>query len=277
MRSANIYDKYLVEEKLPTMWCPGCGNGIVLQSIIRAIDEMELDHQKVVFVSGIGCSSRAVNYLKFDCMHTNHGRAIAFATGLKMANPELKVIVLTGDGDCASIGGNHLIHACRRNIDLTVICMNNSNYGMTGGQYSPTTPIGVQTKTSVYGSYEPPFDLCDLTKSAGATYVARCATYLPVQMKNIIKKALDHRGLSFVDCASDCPSLFGRLNRMGDAGEMMLKWKDRLVSVSQAEKMTKEELKDKVVWGEFVSKNDRMEYTDIYKENIRKAKEAAHE
>jgi 2-oxoglutarate ferredoxin oxidoreductase subunit beta len=276
MKSANIYDRYLVEEKLPTMWCPGCGNGIVLQSIIRAIDEMGLDHQKIVFVSGIGCSSRAVNYLKFDCMHTNHGRAIAFATGIKMANPDLKVIVLTGDGDCASIGGNHLIHACRRNIDLTVICMNNSNYGMTGGQYSPTTPLGYQTKTSVYGSYEPPFDLCDLTKSAGATYVARCATYLPVQMKDIIKKAVSHHGLSFVDCASDCPSLFGRLNRMGDAAQMMLNWKDRLVSVRQAEKMSKEELQGKVVWGEFVNSSDRMEYTDIYKENIRKAKEAKH-
>ena len=276
MRSANIYDKYLVEEKLPTMWCPGCGNGIVLQSIIRAIDEMDLDHEKIVFVSGIGCSSRAVNYLKFDCMHTNHGRAIAFATGIKMANPDLKVIVLTGDGDCASIGGNHLIHACRRNIDLTVICMNNSNYGMTGGQYSPTTPLGYQTKTSVYGSYEPPFDLCDLTRSAGASYVARCATYLPIQMKDIIKKAIAHHGLSFVDCASDCPSLFGRLNRMGDAAAMMLNWKDRLVSVKKAENMSKEELEGKVVWGEFVNKNDRMEYTDIYKENIRKAKEAKH-
>ena len=276
MKSANIYDKYLVEEKLPTMWCPGCGNGIVLQSIIRAIDEMDLDHDKIVFVSGIGCSSRAVNYLKFDCMHTNHGRAIAFATGIKMANPDLKVIVLTGDGDCASIGGNHLIHACRRNIDLTVICMNNSNYGMTGGQYSPTTPLGYQTKTSVYGSYEPPFDLCDLTRSAGASYVARCATYLPVQMKEIIKKAINHHGLSFVDCASDCPSLFGRLNRMGDAAQMMLNWKDRLVSIKQAENMTKEELQGKVVWGEFVNNYDRMEYTDIYKENIRKAKEAKH-
>ena len=120
-----LIDKYLVKEKMPTMWCPGCGNGIVLQAILRAIDELDLDLDKTIFVSGIGCSSRAVNYLNFDCMHTNHGRAIAFATGVKMANPELKVIVITGDGDCASIGGNHLIHACRRNIDLTIICMNN--------------------------------------------------------------------------------------------------------------------------------------------------------
>ena len=270
----NLYSKYLVEKKMPTMWCPGCGNGIVLQSIIRAVDELSLDKDKTVFVSGIGCSSRAVNYLNFDCMHTNHGRAIAFATGIKMANPELKVIVLTGDGDCASIGGNHLIHACRRNIDLTIICMNNSNYGMTGGQFSPTTPLGSQTKTSVYGSYEPPFDLCDLTKAAGATYVARAATYLPVQMKNLIKTAIEHKGLSFVDCASDCPSLYGRLNRLGDAGQMMLSWKDRLVSIKQAENLSSEELQGKVIWGEFVNKNDRIEYTDVYKNNIQRAKEA---
>lgn len=271
----DLYEKYLVDAKMPTMWCPGCGNGIVLQSIIRAIDELELDQDRVVFVSGIGCSSRAVNYLNFDCMHTNHGRALTFATGIKMADPGLKVIVITGDGDCASIGGNHLIHACRRNIDLTVICMNNSNYGMTGGQYSPTTPLGSQTKTSVYGSYEPPFDLCDLTKSAGATYVARACTYLPVQMKDLIKKAIMHKGLSFVDCASDCPSLFGRLNRLGDAPQMMLRWKERLVSISQAEKMSEDELEGKVIWGEFVNK-DRKEYTEVYKENIMRAKETVN-
>lgn len=273
----NLYEKYLVDNKMPTMWCPGCGNGIVLQSIIRAVDELGLDQDKTVFVSGIGCSSRAVNYLNFDCMHTNHGRAIAFATGIKMANPELKVIVITGDGDCASIGGNHLIHACRRNIDLTVICMNNSNYGMTGGQFSPTTPLGSMTKTSVYGSYEPPFDLCDLAESAGATYVARAATYLPVQMKDLIKKAIDHHGLSFVDCASDCPSLYGRLNRKGDAAEMMKSWKDRLISIRQAEGLSDEELAGKVVWGEFVSRRDRNEYTDVYRENIQRAKESMNE
>ena len=274
--SNDIYMKYLALDKMPTMWCPGCGNGIILQSTLRAVDELGVDRDKVVFVSGIGCSSRAVNYLDFDCMHTNHGRAIAFATGLKMANPDLHVIVLTGDGDCASIGGNHLIHACRRNIDLTIICMNNSNYGMTGGQYSPTTPIGSQTKTSVYGSYEPPFDLCKLTESAGATYVARAATYYPLQMKELIRKALQHHGLSFVDCASDCPSLFGRLNRLGDAGQMMLRWKERLVTVQKAQSLSAEELENKVVWGEFVNKDDRKEYCDIYAENIAKAKEAAN-
>jgi len=176
---AHVYDKYLREDKLKTMWCPGCGNGIVLQAIVRAIDEAGLDINKTVVVSGIGCSSRAVNYLKTCALHTMHGRAIAFATGIKMSNPELNVIVITGDGDCTSIGGNHFIHGCRRNIDLTVVVVNNNNYGMTGGQYSPTTPEGSMTKTSVYGSYEPPFDVCGLAEGAGATYVARGLTYQP--------------------------------------------------------------------------------------------------
>jgi len=270
--SKELFDKYLRLDKMKTMWCPGCGNGIVLQALIRAIDEAQIDRDKTVIVSGIGCSSRAVNYLNFDCLHTNHGRAIAFATGVKMANPELNVVVITGDGDLASIGGNHFIHACRRNLDLTVVCMNNSNYGMTGGQYSPTTPVGSFTKTSVYGSYEPPFDLCDLAKGAGATFVARGATYLPVQMKNLILKGIKHHGLSIIDCATDCPSLYGRLNKKGDAAKMMLNWKDRLVTIKQAESMSSEELAGKVVWGEFVNRDDRQEYTDIYAENIRKAK-----
>ena len=272
--SNSLYDKYLRNEKMKTMWCPGCGNGIVLQQIIRALDESGIDPEKTVLISGIGCSSRAVNYVNLDCMHTNHGRAIAFATGVKMANPDLHVIVITGDGDNSSIGGNHFIHACRRNIDLTVICINNSNYGMTGGQYSPTTPLESYTKTSVYGSYEPPFDLCQLAESAGATYVARAATYQPVQMKNMIMKGLLHKGLSFIDCASDCPSLYGRLNKKGDGAQMMLAWKDRLVSIAQAKSLSREELANKVVWGEFYEDTTRPEYTEIYKENIRRAKEA---
>ena len=271
--SNNLYEKYLRLDKMKTMWCPGCGNGIVLQAIIRAIDESGLDPDKVVIVSGIGCSSRAVNYLNFDCLHTNHGRAIAFATGVKMANPELNVIVITGDGDCTSIGGNHFIHACRRNIDLTIVCMNNSNYGMTGGQYSPTTPVGSYTKTSVYGSYEPPFDLCKLAMSAGATYVARGCTYLPKNMEHYILKGIKHHGLSVIDCASDCPSLYGRLNKKGDAAQMMLSWKDRIINIKELDKLNKYELAGKVIVGEFIESDDRQEYTDIYAENIKRAKE----
>ena len=269
----HVFDKYLRKEKLKTMWCPGCGNGIVLQAIIRALEESGVDQDKVVVVSGIGCSSRAVNYLNTCTLHTNHGRAIAYATGVKMANPELTVVVVTGDGDCTSIGGNHLIQACRRNIDLTVVVFNNENYGMTGGQYSPTTPQNSVTKTSVFGSYEEPFDICRLAAGAGATYVARGVTYQPVQLKNMILKGLRHKGFSIVDAVTDCPSLYGRLNKLGNAAAMTERWKDKVVSVAKAENMTEEELEDKIVCGEFVNRNNRIEYTEKYKEIIRVAQE----
>lgn len=270
----HVFDKYLRADKLKTMWCPGCGNGIVLQALIRALDESGVDQDKVVIVSGVGCSSRAVNYLDACGLHTNHGRPIAYATGVKMANPGLTVIVITGDGDCASIGGNHFIHGCRRNIDLTVVCMNNDNYGMTGGQYSPTTPEGAMTKTSVYGSYEPPFDLCELAEGAGATYVARGLTYYPVQLKNIILKGIQHKGFAFIDAMSDCVSLYGRLNKLGSAPEMLKRWESIAVSKAKAENMSKEELRGKVVYGEFVNNNELPEYTERYAEVIRKAQEA---
>ena len=269
--SEHVYDRLTRQEKLKTMWCPGCGNGVVLQALIRAIDETGLDPDKVVLVSGIGCSSRAVNYVACNAMHTCHGRAIAYATGIKMANPELTVIVITGDGDCTSIGGNHFIHACRRNIDLTVVCFNNNNYGMTGGQFSPTTPEGSMTKTSVFGSYDPPFDVCKLAEGSGATYVARGVTAQPVQLKNAIIKGIKHKGISVIDAMSDCPSLYGRLNKLGDAPAMMKRWAEITVSKKQTESMTPEELKNKVVLGEFVNDESRMEYTEIYSENVRKA------
>src|SRR6056297_4012169 len=172
--AVDIY-KYLREDKLPHIWCPGCGHGTILNSLVRAIDDTEMDPDKTVVVSGIGCSGRAPGYLKFDTLHTTHGRAIAFATGIKLANPELNVIVLTGDGDGSAIGGNHLIHGCRRNIDHTVILFNNQIYGMTGGQFSPMTPEGANATTAPYGNIDRNFDLCSLSESAGATFVARGA------------------------------------------------------------------------------------------------------
>lgn len=272
--SEHVYDTYLRADKLKTMWCPGCGNGIVLQSLIRALAESGVDQDKLVIVSGVGCSSRAVNYLDACGLHTNHGRPIAYATGVKMADPSLTVVVITGDGDCASIGGNHFIHACRRNIDLTVVCMNNDNYGMTGGQYSPTTPEGSLTKTSVFGSYEPPFDLCRLAAASGATYVARGLTYNPTLLKDLILKGIRHKGLSFIDAMCDCVSLYGRLNKLGDAATMMKRWEKLGVSAAKAKGMTAEELKGKVVYGEFVNNNELPEYTERYAEVIRKAQEA---
>ncbi len=267
----HVYDKYLRADKLKTMWCPGCGNGIVLQALVRALDESGVDKDKVVVISGVGCSSRGVNYLDVCGLHTNHGRPIAYATGVKMANPDLKVVVITGDGDCTSIGGNHFIHGCRRNIDLTVVVMNNANYGMTGGQYSPTTPEGSLTKTSVYGSFEPNFDVCKLAEGAGATFVARGLTYQPVHLKNMILKGLQHKGFSVIDAMSDCTSLYGRLNKLGDAPTMLKRWEKMAVSSAKAKTMTEEELADKVIYGEFVNSDEREEYTEKYDAIIRKA------
>ena len=269
----HVFDRYLRPEKLKTMWCPGCGNGIVLQAIIRALDESGADPDKVVVVSGVGCSSRAVNYLNTCGLHTNHGRPIAYATGVKMANPALTVVVITGDGDCTSIGGNHFIHGCRRNIDLTVVVVNNDNYGMTGGQYSPTTPLDAMTKTSVYGSYEPPFDVCELAAGAGATYVARGLTYYPVQLKNVILNGIRHKGFSVIDAMSDCTSLYGRLNRLGDAPTMMKRWEEKAVPLAKARTLPPEALAGKIVYGEFVRSDARREYTEKYAGVIRRAQE----
>src|SRR5665647_113581 len=173
----NSAEKYLRTEKLPHIWCPGCGNGIVLGAMVRAFDKLGCDQNNTVIVSGIGCSSRAAGYMDFNTLHTTHGRALAFATGIKLARPEITVFVIMGDGDSSSIGGNHLIHAARRNIDLTAIVFNNSIYGMTGGQYSPLTPTGSRATTAPYSTIERPFDLPDLARAAGATYVARSTSY----------------------------------------------------------------------------------------------------
>ena len=267
----HVFDKYMLTEKLPHMWCPGCGNGIVLQAIIRAIDKAGLGQNNVVIVDGIGCSSRANGYTDFCGIQANHGRAIAYATGIKMHDPRLDVIVITGDGDCTSIGGNHFIHGARRNIDLTVICFNNSNYGMTGGQFSPATPEGSITKTSVYGSIEPQFDVCTLAEAAGATYVARSTTYHAQQLTALITKAILHKGFSVVEAECDCTSLFGRLNKRGTPADMLLRWRDIAVPVEKARDMSEEELAGKLLIGEFVDRTDREEYTRRYARLIEKA------
>lgn len=252
------YTQLLRQERMPHIWCSGCGNGIVLQAVLRAVVAAGLDQDKVAVVSGIGCSSRAALYANFDTLHTTHGRAIAFATGLKLARPDLTVIVLTGDGDCAAIGGNHLIHAARRNIDLTVVVFNNSIYGMTSGQYSPTTATGAKATTAPYGCAEPPFDLCKLAEAAGATYVARSTTYHAPQLASLIERALRHHGFSLVDCITACPTYYGRRNRdifdgTGDAVAMMKWQRDHAVPVSQARRMSPEELDGKFVIGELVN------------------------
>jgi 2-oxoglutarate ferredoxin oxidoreductase subunit beta len=263
-------ERYFRKDKLPHIWCPGCGHGIIMGAVIRTIDNLQLNQDKICIVSGIGCSSRAPGYMNFNTLHTTHGRALAFATGIKMANPELKVIVLTGDGDCAAIGGNHLIHAARRNIDITTIVFNNSIYGMTSGQYSPMTPKGAFATTAPYGNIDRNFDLCKLAQSAGATYVARGTVYHVPQLIKLIEKALKHKGFSFVDVADICPTYFGRKNKMPTPVAMMEKIRDMSITVKTAEKLSAEELSGKIVIGEF-HEEKAPEYTEEYAKIIKKA------
>jgi 2-oxoglutarate/2-oxoacid ferredoxin oxidoreductase subunit beta len=207
------YSDWFRQDRLPHIYCAGCGNGTIINCTLEAIDEMGWKPDDTIFVSGIGCSSRAPGYIITDSLHTTHGRALAFATGVKMARPSFHVVVVTGDGDLAAIGGNHFIHACRRNIDITVVCMNNQIYGMTGGQGSPTTPIGAMSTTSPYGSVEPAFDLCELAIAAGANYAARWTSYHVKELTRAIKSGLETQGLSFIEAMVQCPTNYGRRNK----------------------------------------------------------------
>ena len=215
------YREYLRLDMMPHILCPGCGHGIVLKAILRAIHRLGLRREEVVFVSGIGCSSRIVGYVDFCTLHTTHGRPLTFATGLKLARPELTVIVITGDGDGLAIGGNHLIHAARRNVDLTCLLLNNAIYGMTGGQGAPTTPEGARSSITPGGAIEPAFDACRLALGAGASFVARGLTAQPLQLDDLIVQAMEHKGFSFLEVLSDCPEFFGRYNDLGRGPEML--------------------------------------------------------
>lgn len=263
--------RYLRRERLPHIWCPGCGHGIVMNALVRAIHSVGLPQDKTVIVSGIGCSSRASGYMDFDTLHTTHGRALAFATGIKMANPELNVIVMTGDGDAAAIGGNHLIHAARRNIGITCICMNNNIYGMTSGQFSPTTPECALATTSPYGNIDPSFDLCKLVAAAGASYVARGTAYQARGLEKLIAKGLKNEGFSFIEAVDQCPTYFGRRNKQGDPYNMMKLQQERSVPVSKAGAMSPDELTGKLVVGE-IHNSQRQEYTKAYETVIAKAR-----
>lgn len=250
----NRFMKYFRKERLPHIFCTGCGNGIVMNTFLNAMELAEIDFENLVLVSGIGCSSRIPGYIKCDSLHTTHGRPISFATGLKLANPDLDVVVFTGDGDAAAIGGNHLIHGARRNIDLTVICINNNIYGMTGGQISPTTPEGSYGTTAPYGAIERPFDLSKLTKAAGATYVARWTTAHPLQLSRAIKKGLENKGFSFVEVMSQCPTYFGRKNGLKSPIDMLQWMKESSITNRRAEKLDEDEIEGKIIVGEFQNK-----------------------
>ena len=244
--------KYLRASMMPHIWCSGCGNGIILNSFVHALDELQMDLNKLVVVSGIGCIGRAAGYTNVDSYHTTHGRPIAFATGVKLANPKLEVIVISGDGDLFAIGGNHFIHAARRNIGVKVICANNFNYGMTGGQVGPTTPPEAITTTTPYGNIEHPFNLVHLAAAAGATYVARWTTLHVRMLTMSIKKLLQRKGFSFIEVISPCPETFGRRNKMRTGPEMMEWFKKASVIEKFSDPAKAEITTERIVVGEFV-------------------------
>jgi 2-oxoglutarate ferredoxin oxidoreductase subunit beta len=223
----NPMEDFLRMDRIPHIWCPGCGIGTVVTSFTEALKKSELDLNKVAVVSGIGCTGRVAGYVKFDSFHSTHGRAIPFATGLKLANPELKVIVFSGDGDIAGIGGNHLIHAARRNMDIVVICVNNFNYAMTGGQVAATTPISANLSTAPYGSFEYPFSLPYLVDTCGATYVARWTALHIRRVTRSIQEALTKKGFSFIEVITPCVTLYARRNRLGDGLNLLKYYYDK--------------------------------------------------
>ncbi len=249
----HIRETYLEQDMWPSIFCQGCGNGTVLNCTMRAIDKLGLDIDKIVFVSGIGCSSRMPGYINADGLHTTHGRAIAFATGIKLASPELEVIVFTGDGDLAGIGGNHFIHAARRNVNLTVVCINNYNYGMTGSQTSPTTPVGGFTTTSPYGNIEMPFDLAHLALGAGAPFVAKWTTAFPHETMTAIKRGIEHPGFAFIEVVTPCPIGFGRKNQLKEGRDFLLWLKQNSLGKSRYDKLSPAEQKacTKIIVGQY--------------------------
>ncbi|SHE55405.1 2-oxoglutarate ferredoxin oxidoreductase, beta subunit [Desulfacinum infernum DSM 9756] len=266
-----LIHKYLRhDKKFPHVWCPGCGNGIVLGALIRAIDRLGYEKDDIVLVSGIGCSGRLPVYVDFNTLHTTHGRALTFATGVKLANPKLHVIVIMGDGDATAIGGNHFIHAARRNLNLTAIIINNNIYGMTGGQYSPTTPYGALATTAVYRNIEHAFSIAELAVTAGAAMVARGTVYHANMLDKLIEKAILKRGFSVVEVVSNCHTQYGRRNKLGGAVQMLQWQKDHAVRVEKAAEMPEEELADKFTVGVLVDRD-----LPIYTEEYKKIREAA--
>lgn len=267
---APVRDYLRKDKKFPTVWCAGCGAGIVQTALLTAIHELSIPRNRIVFVSGIGCTGRMPTYVDFNTMHVTHGRAIPCATGLKIVNPDFVVLTAMGDGDAAAIGGNHLIHAARRNIDINAIIVNNHIYGMTGGQYSPTTPLGSLASTAPYGCQEPPFDLCQLVAGAGGTFVARTTVYHFALMVNLFRKAIEHKGFSMVEVMSDCPTGFGRRNKLGSAVKMIQYLKDNAVRLKNWEQMPIEERNGKFPIGLF-AEGEREEYTTRYGRVVERA------
>jgi 2-oxoglutarate ferredoxin oxidoreductase subunit beta len=247
------FHRFIRPSVTQTTFCPGCGDGIVAQAILRAIDGLGMDLGDFVFVSGIGCAAWIPSpFFNGDVLHTTHGRPIAFAFGIKMGLPDKKVMVVSGDGDLVAIGGNHLIQNARRNIEMVVLCINNGIYGMTGGQAAPTTPMGIRTTTTPYGTVENTFNISKLVMAAGASFVACWTAAHPKQLTNSIKKAIQKKGFAFIEVFSQCPIQFGRKTGVGSAVEMLEDYKNRSISSKEAAKLSDEELKDRIVVGELV-------------------------
>ena len=258
---------YLRERFLPHMWCPGCGHGEVLGGLVRAIEKLGLSKNEIVMVSGIGCSSRISGYVDFHTLHTIHGRALAFATGVKISRPELKLIVPMGDGDALAIGGNHFIHAARRNLDMTAIVMNNRIYGMTGGQFSPLSGANISATTAPYRTIDREFDIVELAKAAGATFVARCTTYHVQQMTETIEKAITHKGFSVVEVLTQCPTYFGRKNKIGGAADMITWFKDNTTPIGSKAKQENAALIERGIFVQITAP----EYCEEYQKVVERA------
>ncbi len=258
------YSAYLRQDKMPTLWCSGCGDGLVMKALIRALAELAWDRDNVAIVSGIGCSGRMTSYLDFNTLHTPHGRTLPYATGLKLAKPDSHIVIIAGDGDALAIGGNHFLHACRRNIDLTLIIINNFIYGLTGGQFSPTTPIGSYAQTSPDGALEPAFDAASVAIAAGATYVARSAVSNPRHISRMIAGGLTHRGMSVIEIISNCHVNFGRYNVSPEPEELIAWIGQRTVSQDMAQHLTEAELDGRLVVGVLHQVEGRPEYVTSY-------------
>jgi 2-oxoglutarate/2-oxoacid ferredoxin oxidoreductase subunit beta len=260
----NPVNEYLRTDRMPHIWCSGCGLGTTVNCFVRAMEGCDIPLNQISVVSGIGCTGRVAGYLRLDSFHTTHGRPIPFATGLKLANPKLKVVVYSGDGDLFAIGGNHFIHAARRNMDLTIICVNNFTYGMTGGQVTPTTPIDAIASTSPYGNIEEPFNLPHLAESAGAVYVARWTTFHVRQVTKAMREAIQKKGFSFIEIISPCPTLYGRRNRLGDGLEMMQFYKENSIIKNGADpREAGLAFNGKITCGKFVDR-DRPSFLEQY-------------
>lgn len=272
--------KYTRPHVKKTTTCPGCGNGIIAQAILRSIEELGLSMDDFVFVSGIGCSAWIPSPLfAADTLHTTHGRPVAFATGVKLGRPESHVMVASGDGDLTAIGGNHLIHAARRNIDLTVVLVNNGIYGMTGGQTAPTTPRGLTTITSPYGSMEHALNISEMITAAGAPYVARWTTYHPRPLIRSIKKGIQKKGFALIEAVSQCPVQFGRVSKIGKAVDILKFFKKNSIRIDKASRMSEEELEGKIIIGEFVDKEKvelSSQWLELSKQMMQEEGESCH-